>query len=86
MNELIDHFLSRLLYFIKFGWISFPEQIFMVKRDISMFMTEVIYETKSLHEKLKTLIETPEKNLTAEEKKIKKRLIYFLYLIKTEKG
>ena len=36
--------------------------------------------------KLKTLIETPEKDLTAEEKKTKELLIYFLYLIKTEKG
>jgi hypothetical protein len=58
----------------------------MLKRDISMFMTEAVYETKSLEGKLKTLIETPEKNLTAEEKKMKELLIYFLYLIKTEKG
>jgi hypothetical protein len=58
----------------------------LLKRDISMFMTEAVYETKSLEGKLKTLIETPEKNLTAEEKKMKEMLIYFLYLIKTEKG
>jgi hypothetical protein len=58
----------------------------LLKRDISMFMTEAVYETKSLEGKLKTLIETPEKNLTAEEKKMKELLIYFLYLIKTEKG
>jgi hypothetical protein len=58
----------------------------LLKRDISMFMTEAVYETKSLEGKLKTLIETPEKNLTAEEKKMKEILIYFLYLIKTEKG
>ena len=58
----------------------------MVKRDISMFIDETVYETKSLQGKLKTLIETPEKELTEEEKKMKKLLIYFLYLIKTEKG
>jgi hypothetical protein len=58
----------------------------MVKRDISMFMAEAVYETKSLQGKLKTLIEAPEKDLTMEEKKMKELLIYFLYLIKTEKG
>ena len=58
----------------------------MVKRDISMFMAEAVHETKSLQGKLKTLIEAPEKNLTMEEKKMKELLIYFLYLIKTEKG
>jgi hypothetical protein len=58
----------------------------LLKRDISMFMTEAVYETKSLQGKLKTLIEAPEKNLTMEEKKMKELLIYFLYLIKTEKG
>jgi adenine C2-methylase RlmN of 23S rRNA A2503 and tRNA A37 len=58
----------------------------MIKRDISMFMAETVHETKSLQGKLKTLIETPEKDLTAEEKKMKELLIYFLYLIKTEKG
>lgn len=58
----------------------------MVKRDITMFIDETVYETKSLQGKLKTLIETPEKELTEEEKKMKELLIYFLYLIKTEKG
>jgi len=58
----------------------------MVKRDISMFLRETVYETKSLQGKMKTLIETPEKNLTAEERKIKEMMIYFLYLIKTEAG
>jgi hypothetical protein len=58
----------------------------MVKRDITMFMTEAVYKTKSLQGKLKTLIETPERDLTAEENKMKELLIYFLYLIKTEKG
>jgi hypothetical protein len=58
----------------------------LLKRDISMFMTEAVYETKSLQGKLKTLIEAPEKDLTMEEKKMKELLIYFLYLIKTEKG
>ena len=58
----------------------------MVKRDISMFMAEAVHETRSLEGKLKTLIEIPEKDLTAEEKKVKELLIYFLYLIKTEKG
>lgn len=58
----------------------------MVKRDISMFIDETVYETKSLQGKLKTLIETPEKELTKEEQKMKELLIYFLYLIKTEKG
>ena len=56
----------------------------MVKRDISMFLRETVYETKSLQGKMKRLIETPEKNLTAEETKIKEMMIYFLYLIKTE--
>ena len=58
----------------------------MVKRDISMFLRETVYETKSLQGKMKRLIETPEKNLTAEERKIKEMMIYFLYLIKTEAG
>ena len=58
----------------------------MVKRDISMFLRETVYETKSLQGKMKRLIETPEKNLTAEETKIKEMMIYFLYLIKTEAG
>jgi len=58
----------------------------IVKRDISMFVTEAVHETRYLQGKLKTLIETPEKDLTAEEKKMKEVLIYFLYLIKTEKG
>lgn len=58
----------------------------MVKRDITMFIDETVYETKSLQGKLKTLIETPEKELTKEEQKMKELLIYFLYLIKTEKG
>ena len=58
----------------------------MVKRDISMFMAEAVHETRSLEGRLKTLIDTPEKDLTAEEKKVKELLIYFLYLIKTEKG
>jgi len=58
----------------------------MVKRDISMFLRETVYETKSLQGKMKRLIETPEKNLTAEERKIKEIMIYFLYLIKTEAG
>ena len=58
----------------------------MVKRDISMFLRETVYETKSLQGKMKRLIEAPEKNLTAEERKIKEMMIYFLYLIKTEAG
>jgi len=58
----------------------------MVKRDITMFIDETVYETKSLQGKLKILIDTPEKELTEEEKKMKELLIYFLYLIKTEKG
>jgi hypothetical protein len=58
----------------------------MVKRDISMFLRETVHETKSLQGKMKRLIETPEKNLTAEERKIKEMMIYFLYLIKTEAG
>jgi hypothetical protein len=58
----------------------------MVKSDISMFLRETVYETKSLQGKMKRLIETPEKNLTAEERKIKEMMIYFLYLIKTEAG
>ena len=58
----------------------------MVKRDITMFIDETVYETKSLQGKLKILIDTPEKELTKEEKKMKELLIYFLYLIKTEKG
>jgi hypothetical protein len=58
----------------------------MVKKDISMFLRETVYETKSLQGKMKRLIETPEKNLTAEERKIKEMMIYFLYLIKTEAG
>ena len=58
----------------------------MVKRDISLFLRETVYETKSLQGKMKRLIETPEKNLTAEERKIKEMMIYFLYLIKTEAG
>ena len=58
----------------------------MVKRDISMFLRETVYETKSLQGKMKRLIETPDKNLTAEETKIKEMLIYFLYLIETEAG
>ena len=49
-----------------------------------MFLRETMYETKSLQGKMKRLIETPEKNLTAEERKIKEMMIYFLYLIKTE--
>jgi hypothetical protein len=57
----------------------------MVKRDISMFIDETVFETKSLQSKLKTLIDTPESDLTEEEKKMKELLIYFLYLIKTEK-
>ena len=56
----------------------------MVKRDISMFLRETVYETKALQGKMKRLIETPEKNLTAEERKIKEMMIYFLYVIKTE--
>ena len=58
----------------------------VVKRDISMFITEAVHETKSLQGKLKTLIETPERDLTAEQKKMKELLIYFLYLIKKENG
>ena len=58
----------------------------MVKRDITMFIDEAVYETKSLQGKLKTLIDTPEKQLSKEEQKLKEMLIYFLYLIKTEKG
>ena len=58
----------------------------MVKRDITMFIDETVYETKSLQGKLKILIDTPEKELTKEEMKMKELLIYFLYLIKTEKG
>jgi hypothetical protein len=58
----------------------------MVKKDISLFLRETVYETKSLQGKMKRLIETPEKNLTAEERKIKEMMIYFLYLIKTEAG
>jgi hypothetical protein len=58
----------------------------MVKKDISLFLRETVYETKSLQGKMKRLIETPEKNLTADERKIKEMMIYFLYLIKTEAG
>ena len=58
----------------------------MVKRDISLFLRETVYETKSLQGRMKRLIETPEKDLTAEERKIKEMMIYFLYLIKTEAG
>jgi hypothetical protein len=58
----------------------------MLKRDISMFMVEAVNETKSLQGKLKTLIDTPENNLTAEERKMKEMMIYFLYLVKAEKG
>ena len=58
----------------------------MVKRDITMFMVEAVHETRSLQGKLKTLIDAPEKELTAEEQKMKEMLIYFLYLIKAEKG
>ena len=58
----------------------------IVKRNISMFMAAAVDETRFLQDKLRILIETPEKDLTAEEKKTKELLIYFLYLIKTEKG
>ena len=49
-----------------------------------MFIDETVFETKSLQGKLKTLIDTPERDLSEEDKKIKELLIYFLYLIKTE--
>ena len=58
----------------------------MVKRDISIFIDETVFETKSLQGKLKTLIDAPERDLSEEEKKMKELLIYFLYLIKTEKA
>ena len=58
----------------------------VLKRDIAIFIAEAIRETRSLQGRLKTLIETPENQLNAEEKKMKEMLIYFLYLIKSEAG
>jgi DNA polymerase III epsilon subunit-like protein len=58
----------------------------VIKRDISLFMNEAVNETRLLQESLKVLIDTPEKKLSVEERKLKELMIYFLYLIKEQKA
>lgn len=53
-----------------------------LQTDIRMFMHSVSEETDSLKAELDLLINKPDRELTAEQRKTKEVLIYFLYLLK----